>query len=255
MKGSPAAKTFLSLAKAMKRACGLLLQAARSGLFHPRCRVCGADLVAPGETVLCGDCRAGIRFAVENRCRVCGKFLPREMATCGSCRLKPPPFVRHRSFAAYEGTLRQAIILYKFGEVEPLKHILAGLYLETLRRELPGAYDAVIPVPADLRRRKSGFQPQRAVASVLAHCLGVPFRPGLLRKIRSTPPQVGLTQAQRLANLDGAFALGARARPAGLRVLLVDDVTTTGTTIRKCAAVLKRGGARVTAITLGQTRL
>jgi ComF family protein len=255
MKGSPAAKIFLSLAKALRRSCGLLLQAARAGLFHPRCRVCGADLVAPGETVLCGNCRAKIIFAVENRCRVCGKFLPQGITTCGSCRLKPPPFARHRSFAAYEGTLRQAIILYKFAAVEPLKHILAGLYLETVLRELTGTYDAVVPVPADLRRRRNGFQPQLAVARLLARRLGVPFRPGLLRKIKSTPPQVGLTQAQRLANLDGAFALGARARTAGLRVLLVDDVTTTGTTVRKCAAVLKRGGARVTALTLGQTRL
>ena len=255
MKGSPAPKAFLSLAKAGRGACGLLLQAVRSGLFHPRCCVCGADLVAPGETVLCGNCREQIIFAVENRCRVCGKFIPDGIATCGSCRLAPPPFARHRSFAAYEETLRQAIIQYKFAAVEPLKHILAGLYLETVRRELPGAYDAVVPVPADRRRRRNGFQPQRAVARELARRLGVPFRPGLLRKMKSTPPQVGLSQAQRLANLDGAFALGARARVAGLRVLLVDDVTTTGTTVRKCAAVLKRGGARVTALTLGQTRL
>ncbi len=255
MKGSQAVKTFLSLPKAVGRACGPLLLAVRSGLFHPCCRVCGSDLVVPGETVLCGNCRAKIVFAVENRCRVCGKFLPQGIATCGSCRLAPPPFARHRSFAAYEGTLRQAIILYKFAAVEPLKHVLAGLYLETVRRELPGAYDAVVPVPADLRRRRNGFQPLCAVAKVLARRLGVPFRPGLLRKKKSTPPQVGLTQAQRLANLDGAFALGAGARAAGLRVLLVDDVTTTGTTVRKCAAVLKRGGARVTALTLGQTRL
>ncbi len=255
MKESTAAKTFLSLPKAVGRACGLLLQSVRSGLFHPCCRVCGYDLVVPGETVLCGNCRAKIVFAVENRCRVCGKFLPEGNATCGSCRLAPPPFECHRSFAAYEGALRQVIILYKFGQVEPLKHILADLYLETVRRELPGAFDAVVPVPADLRRRRNGFQPVRVAGKVLARRLGVPFRPGLLLKRKATPPQVGLTQAQRLANLDGAFALGAGARAAGLRVLLVDDVTTTGTTVRKCAAVLKRGGARVTALTLGQTRL
>jgi predicted amidophosphoribosyltransferase len=156
--------------------------------------------------------------------------------------------------AEMPGFYRQVIILYKFGQVEPLKHILADLYLETVRRELPGAFDAVVPVPADLRRRRNGFQPVRVAGKVLARRLGVPFRPGLLLKRKATPPQVGLTQAQRLANLDGAFALGAGARAAGLRVLLVDDVTTTGTTVRKCAAVLKRGGARVTALTLGQTR-
>lgn len=240
--------------KPLGRAGGLLLRAVRSGLFHPCCRVCAVDLVAPGETVLCGGCQAKIIPANENRCRVCGKFLPARMATCGACRLAPPPFERHRSFAAYEGTLRQVIILYKFAEVESLKHILADLYLETVRHELPGAFDAVVPVPADWRRRRNGFQPLRAAAKVLARRLGVPFRPGLLLKKRSTPPQVGLTQAQRLSNLNGAFALGTKAGVAGLRILLVDDVTTTGTTVRKCAAVLKRGGAKVSALTLGQTR-
>jgi predicted amidophosphoribosyltransferase len=67
-------------------------------------------------------------------------------------------------------------------------------------------------------------------------------------------PQVGLTQVQRKNNLDGAFTLAAGKKPAGLRVLLIDDVTTTGTTIKKCAAVLKKGGARVTALTLAQSR-
>lgn len=231
-----------------------LLLALRCGLFRPRCRLCGLDLVAENETVLCSDCLAEIAPAVDDRCLVCGRFLSPGLAVCGSCLLAPPPFERHRSYAAYEGTLRQAIILYKFAEVEPLKHILAGLYQETLARELPGAYDAVVPVPAD-RRRRHGFRPVRACAKVLARRLGIPLRDDLLVKKRSTPPQVGLTRAQRRVNLDGAFALAPEARAAGLRLLLLDDVTTTGATLRRCAAVLRRGGARVTALTLAQTRL
>ncbi|HOW45438.1 MAG TPA: ComF family protein [Candidatus Aminicenantes bacterium] len=231
-----------------------LLLAVRSGLFRPRCRICGRDLVAAGETVLCRDCLAGIVPASDDRCLVCGRFLSAGPAVCGSCLLAPPPFDRHRSYAAYEGTLRQAIILYKFAEVEPLKHLLAGLYLHTLERELPGAYDAMVPVPAD-RRRHHGFQPVRACGKVLARRLGIPLRDGLLVKKRSTPPQVGLTRAQRRVNLEGAFALAPGSRAAGLRLLLLDDVTTTGATLRRCAAVLRRGGARVTALTLAQTRL
>jgi predicted amidophosphoribosyltransferase len=230
-----------------------LLQLLRSGLFRPRCRLCGSDLVAGDERVVCGDCRGKMRPTLEPLCPVCGTFLPEATGTCGPCRLRPPPFVRHRSYAAYEGTLREAIILYKFGEIEPLKHLLAELYLEAIERELPGAFDAVVPVPAD-RRRRRGFQPVRAAGRVLARRLGIPCRSGLLLKRKSTPPQVGLTQARRLANLDGAFALAPGTRAAGLSVLLIDDVTTTGTTIRKCAAVLGKGGARVTALTLAQAR-
>ncbi len=240
--------------KTLAGAGGLLLQVMRSALFRPSCRLCGCDLVCSEERVICHDCRKKIGPAAENQCQVCGKFIPDGMAACGSCLLDPPPFERHRSYAAYEGTLREAIILYKFGEIEPLKYMLADLYRETVARELPGAYDAVVPVPSD-RSRHRGFQPLPAAGKVLARRLGIPFHPGLLVKKKSTPPQVGLTQAQRRTNLDGAFALGPGAKAAGLRVLLIDDVTTTGTTIRKCAAILKKGGVRVTALTLGQARL
>ena len=225
----------------------------RCGLFRPRCRLCGADLVLAGETVICRDCRGRIQPSRANRCRVCGAFLPAADPLCGPCRLAPPPYERHRSFAAYEGTLREVILLYKFGQVEPLKRLLAGLYLETLRQELPGPYDAVVPVPAD-RRRRGGFSPLRDAGRLLARSLRIPYRPAWLRKTKSTPPQVGLTRAQRLANLDGAFALALGAQVRGRRVLLIDDVTTTGTTLRRCAAVLARGGARVTALTLAQAQ-
>ncbi len=89
---------------------------------------------------------------------------------------------------------------------------------------------------------------------VLAGRLDVAFMPRLLLKKKTTPPQVGLSREQRKANLDGAFTLAAGRKPAGLHILLIDDVTTTGTTLKKCAAVLKKGGARVTALTLAQTR-
>lgn len=237
-----------------QRLAGVLGRLARCGLFRPRCRLCGADLVLAGEGVLCRECLTRISPWRGNRCRVCGAFLTAGPALCGPCRLEPPPYARHRSYAAYEGTLREVIILYKFGRVEPLKRLLVGLYLDTLERELPGRYDAVVPVPADRRRRREGFLPLGATGRLLARRLRIPFRPGWLRKARSTPPQVGLTRAQRLANLDNAFALAPGARVAGRRVLLIDDVTTTGTTLRRCAAALNRGGARVTAVTLGQAQ-
>lgn len=237
-----------------QRLAGVLGRMVRCGFFRPRCRLCGVDLVLAGEGVLCRECLARIAPWRGKRCRVCGAFLPAGSPLCGPCRLEPPPFERHRSYAPYEGTLREVIILYKFGRVEPLKRLLAGLYLDTLARELPGGYDAVVPVPADRRRRREGFLPLDEAGRLLARRLRTPFRPGWLRKARSTPPQVGLTRAQRLANLDGAFALAEGAQVRGRRVLLIDDVTTTGTTLRRCAAALKRGGARVTAVTLGQAQ-
>jgi predicted amidophosphoribosyltransferase len=137
--------------------------------------------------------------------------------------------------------------------VEPLKYLLAQLYSEIVRQRLTGAFDAVVPVPAD-RGRRHGFQPVRAMGRVLARRLGIEFWPRVLLKKKHTPPQVGLTQAQRKVNLDGAFVLAAGKKVAGRRILLIDDVTTTGITIGKCASVLKKNGARVTALTLAQSR-
>ncbi len=243
----------MPIANALARGGGGLLRLVRSGLYRPRCRICGLDLVRSGEKVICRDCLEKIGPASENQCRVCGKFLPAGNDTCGNCLLAPPPFLRHASYAAYEGTLREVIILYKYGEVEPLKFPLARLYQEIIGRGPLQVFDAVVPVPAD-RRRRHGFQPVRAMGRVLARRLEIDFWPRVLLKKKHTPPQVGLTQAQRKANLDGAFALAPGKRVAGRNILLIDDVTTTGTTIARCAAALKRNGARVTALTLAQTR-
>jgi len=236
------------------RGCAAGARLAAVSLFLPRCRICGLDLVQTEEAIICSDCRQKIRPAAENQCRSCGKFIPDRIETCGSCLLRPPPFLRHASYAAYEETLRDVIILYKYGEVEALKTLLASLYLEILRKYLLGGFQAVVPVPAD-RQRRHGFMPVRTLGRILARELKIPFRPDLLLKIKSTPPQVGLSQAQRRVNLDGAFALAAAKKPQGLHILLIDDVTTTGATVRKCTAVLKKGGARVTALTLAQSRL
>jgi len=234
------------------RSCCEFLQMVRVGLFLPRCRNCGLDLVLAEEMVICRNCRKKIVPTAENQCRICGKFVAQGIESCGSCLLRPPPYLRHISYAAYEGTLREIIILYKYGEVEPLKIFLAGLYLDIIMRNHFPAFDAVVPVPADSGRRH-GFQPVRTMSRILANHLGIEFMPRLLLKKKRTPPQVGLSQAQRKTNLDGAFCLAAGKKPAGLHILLIDDVTTTGTTIKKCAAVLKKGGARVTALTLAQS--
>jgi len=221
--------------------------------FLPRCRLCDLHLVQPKEKIICSDCREKIRLAAEKQCQICGKFIPDAMETCGSCLLQTPPFLRHVAYAAYEGTLREVIILYKYGEVEALKKLLVSLYLEILQKKLPGPFHAVVPVPAD-RRRRHGFRPVWTMARLLARELKVEFWPGLLQKNKSTLPQVGLSQARRKTNLNGAFVMAGKQNLAGKRILLIDDVITTGTTVRKCAALLSQSGARVSALTLAQSR-
>jgi len=244
---------FLKSGERIGRGCSAAVRMAVVSLFQPRCRLCQSDLVMAGEKIICRDCQQKVRPAAENQCRRCGKFIPAGVEICGSCLLRPPPFQRHVSYAAYEHPLREIIILYKYGELEPLKTFLASLYLDMVRSRLTGDFQAVVPVPAD-RQRRHGFMPVRAMGRLLARELRLEFLPGLLRKTKSTPPQVGLTQAQRKTNLDGAFALATGRNLAGKGILLIDDVTTTGTTIGKCAALLGKKGARVTVLTLAQSR-
>jgi len=230
-----------------------MLRVIKASLFLPRCRLCDSDLVLPGEKIICADCRQKIRPAAENQCCRCGKFLPSGIEICGSCLLKPPPYLRHIAYAAYENTLREVIILYKYAEMEALKTLLASLYLEIIEKELQEGFYAVVAVPADQQRRH-GFLPVRTMGRLLARELKIAFLPDLLQKVKSTPPQVGLAQARRKTNLNGAFAVAKKQELHGKKILLIDDVTTTGTTIKKCAALLSRSGARVTALTLAQTR-
>ena len=137
--------------------------------------------------------------------------------------------------------------------MEALKTLLASLYLEIIEKELQEGFYAVVAVPADQQRRH-GFLPVRTMGRLLARELKIAFLPDLLQKVKSTPPQVGLAQARRKTNLNGAFAVAKKQELHGKKILLIDDVTTTGTTIKKCAALLSRSGARVTALTLAQTR-
>ena len=244
----------MTIKEKVGRSFASIVQMIGVSLFLPRCRNCGLDLVQPEEKIICSDCRQKICLTTENQCRTCGKFLPDGIEICGSCLLRPPPFLRHISYAAYEDTLREIIILYKYGEVEALKTFLTSLYLEILQKKLPAGFHAVVPVPVD-RERRHGFMPVWTMGRLLARELKIEFLPNLLQKKKSTPPQVGLSQAQRKTNLNGAFVLAGKQKPAGNKILLIDDVTTTGTTIKKCAAILKKSGAQVTALTLAQSRL
>jgi ComF family protein len=168
---------------------------------------------------------------------------------CGQCMKHPPPFARALCYGAYAGTLKEAVHLLKFQGIKRLARPLGGLLLAL---DLPGA-DCVAPVPLSpgaLRRR--GFNQSYLLARALAAGLGLPLAGDVLYKRKETPSQVGLTRAQRLGNLKGAFAL--RRKPDGERVLLVDDVMTTGATMGACARTLLRGGAKeVTAVSLARS--
>lgn len=174
-----------------------------------------------------------------------------EAHACGACLAEPPAYEAHTSAYVYAGPVRAAVLLYKDQRRYPLAGVLGGALARRVRRAWPEcAWDAVVPVPGPWRRRMArGFEPAGLIAEAAARRLGLPCRRWLV-PLKSPEPQKGLSAAGRRRNLQGA--LGARRTLIeGKRILLVDDIRTTGATLREASRVLMRGGAdRVHAATV-----
>lgn len=201
----------------MKEIAASLAAAGSAALVPPRCAGCGA-----AGSWLCLECRDGSE--------------PRSVRGAG---------VPLRAAGTYVGPLRTAIHRFKYRE-EPglaaeLGHLVALLAAADLAT---GArIDAVVPVPLHARRvRERGYDQTALLASSLAARLGLALRPALHR-IRYARPQVELDRAQRARNVEGAF-VGTASSLRGLRVALVDDVVTTGATLRAAARAARACGAR-----------
>jgi ComF family protein len=150
------------------------------------------------------------------------------------------------SFGAYEGVLRELIHLFKYGRVRPLAAPLGQFLASAIPREQ--SFDAVVPVPLHWRRRlERGFNQSALLAQAVARRYGLTVV-AALRRQRATPAQAGLTNARRRANVAAAFAVKRNKAVAGRRILLIDDVMTTGATASSCALALKQAGARYVAL-------
>jgi ComF family protein len=173
---------------------------------------------------------------------------------CGLCRSGLRGFDAVYCFGSYEGVLRELIHLYKYGRVQTLARPLADLAMAAF--PLDERFDAIVPVPLHWRRRwNRGFNQSELLARIFARRTGIPVLPALLR-VRPTTAQAGLSNTGRRRNVAQAFRCRRRLAGRGLegrRILLVDDVMTTGSTAAACAAALKRGGAaRVALFTIAR---
>jgi ComF family protein len=206
--------------------------------------VCPACLRKPTAFVaeyFCRDCRTPFR----------NRFPLDEDGRCALCRLGLNGFDAAYSFGAFEAELRELIHVFKYGGVETLAQPLGRFLALALPRD--EQFDAVVPMPLHWMRRWSrGFNQSELLAREIGRRASVPVR-NLVRRVKATTPQAGLTNAKRRANVSGAFRLRRGATVRGLRMLLVDDVMTTGATASACARVLKQAGAaRVVLLTAGR---
>ena len=215
-----------------------------AALLAPSCAVCDTPLGEPTRGPVCPSCWAQVHPFTPPLCTHCGDPLPSwrvisvQSAACPRCRRRPSAISRSGAIGGYEGILRSVVHALKYDKRQSLALPLAELLRQECTDILTGI-DLAVPVPLHRSRlRARGFNQ----AELIARGLRLPTG-NLLRRIRATATQTDLPAARRHANVRGAFAMARRARVTGLRILLVDDVSTTGATLEACARVLKEAGA------------
>lgn len=215
--------------------------------FPPRCPGCGrvGDLFCPA-------CRAQVAPITEPVCLRCGRPLP-EDALCADCRAQASALDGIRAAAIFAPPIREAIHSLKYANGRGLAAPLADYMVAAWRRVAPPA-DCIVPVPLHASRlAERGYNQSALLARALGAAVGLPVDEKLVLRQRATRQQALLSAAERRANVEDAFVCGASA--AGKRIVLIDDVCTTGATLEACAAAVRAAGATsVWALTLAQAR-
>ncbi|MDF3059969.1 MAG: ComF family protein [Microvirga sp.] len=216
-------------------------------VYPPTCIGCGGATGEPHS--LCARCWSQIAFIERPFCERLGTPFAIDLGMpllSPAAIAEPPVFERARAVARYDDVARRLVHRLKYGDRLELARALATMMVRS-GAELLAEAQVIVPVPLHRWRlwwRR--FNQAMALASVVSKASGVPCDPFLLARVKPTKPQVGLSKAQRGENLQGAFRVPAEARPRleGKRVLLVDDVLTTGATANAASRALLRGGAR-----------
>lgn len=243
-------------------------RAALLSVFFPAgCRICDRLLTEATRIPICNECLGSFEQILGIVCDKCGapvESSPAENAHAFVCPRCTNPerrslaFDRVRSWSFYDGAMVHAILLLKFENVDPLGELFARLLADLAVQGGPAfEADVIVPVPLHRRReRERGYNQAALIAKPLARLLKVPYKSVLLTRIRPRPEKHLLTLDERWESVRGAFATRPGSQVDNLRVLLVDDVMTTGATLDSCAKTLRDAGAKsVVGLTVARARL
>jgi ComF family protein len=220
-------------------------------VLPPRCLRCGE--VVAGDGALCVDCFQAATFITPPLCHRCGVPFGGDWAepvaeeaaglVCAACARRPPPWHRARAALIYDDGARPLVLAFKHGDRPDAAPALAG-WMARAGADLLESAEVIVPVPLHrgrLWRRR--YNQSALLAAALSRRTGRAWTAGALIRTRATPTQGGKGRAQRSRNVRGAFRVARPDRVAGRRVLLVDDVLTSGATMAECVRVLRRAGA------------
>lgn len=223
-----------------------------SFLFPNPCVCC---MRAAGRNrFLCPACEKDFSFyPTTNTCKTCGAPVPTGADTCGKCLSLKPAYTQLAVCAPYSGALRTALHRYKFYDRTDLAASFALMLGTQLRRLGLTDFQAVVPVPLSRERLKQrGYNQSELIARLVAKEFKVPCISGALIRTRNTQQQAMLRKEQRSKNVRGAFALCDAGALRDMRVLLMDDIFTTGATMREAARILSASAETVIACAIAK---
>ncbi len=215
-------------------------------IWPPVCPSCDGAVAEHGA--FCADCWNSLRLISAPQCKACGipfAYDPGQGVLCGECTRRSPPYDRARAAVAYDPNSKGMILAFKHGDRTDLVSPLSRAMIRVANPLLSDA-DIILPVPLHWRRRlKRRYNQSALLARRLSGHSGVMYRVGVLERYKASPSQGRETATARQRNVRGAFRVRPKYRQLlrDKRVLLVDDVMTTGATVEACSRALLRAGA------------
>ncbi|QOD38454.1 ComF family protein [Candidatus Wolbachia massiliensis] len=230
----------------------LLLEKVTNLIFPNVCVSC--ECIIDKGYDLCSECSKKINFLTEHYCNVCGSVISNNIYTCGKCIINLPPFKVLRSVFAYDEHSKNMIINFKF--FDNLNYVkIYAKWMYQVNQDIFQDAEVIIPIPLHkMRLFKRKYNQAALLAKELSKLSNLPYIPLAIKRSRNTTPQASLSPKQREKNLKKAFKTSNKEVIKNKIVILVDDVVTTGATVRSCSQEILNSGAReVRVLSLART--
>jgi len=227
-----------------------MLNIIKNLIFPVNCGSCGEPLNLTNADCICPDCESELETVFSDGCCFCGRPLETEGILCRTCRGKTYYTDGFFTACRYEGNIRNLIVNFKFNGRKYLGKILGKILAETFLSKINENFDYIVPVPLSKKRLKErGYNQSYVLSKSVSEASGIEINAALLKRKKHTLPQTDLKRNQRFENIKEAFFADSKA--SNKKILLIDDVATTGATVQSAVSALKRESAeKVTALVL-----